>query len=451
MREDWSTLRKLMFQRMAAGGSLKEYEAEGNPVSFKTNVAKPLSGFTIPFLPVQSGTGDPSPSNVRPISGWTGLTAWRTGKNLLNPALLKDQSGWNTFGIKVKPNTQYTASTTKPKNNGLAIYFNDSAMDGGSSAHGLSNEQAVTITSTADGFVYISQRKASGDASFADFNFQIEEGSTASPYTPYVGQSYPVTFPATGKNLLNPAYRFGAGSTIRYYQSNSQEDRLHLKAGQTYVFSASVTVAQLTLYENVNTVVATAYSRPLVYTPTEDKYVWVEFFFTNSAIPEGGLSAINCQGEKGDTATAYEPYTNTVYGGTVYPLDGRMLVEWASNSLRWGDGTYRTGDENYVRKTYYGDIMFDTAGGGTGICNVGIKAWTDSIEFPHFYVGGGGLAFQVVLPTGTSEDFEFVICAKLATPYEIPLDPITIQTLLGDNVIWTDTNGSNTIKYKKKG
>ena len=34
--------------------------------------------------PVQSGTGDPSPDNVRPISGWTGANITRTGKNLLD-------------------------------------------------------------------------------------------------------------------------------------------------------------------------------------------------------------------------------------------------------------------------------------------------------------------------------------------------------------------------------
>ena len=34
--------------------------------------------------PVQSGSGDPSPSNIRPISGWTGCNVTRAGKNLLS-------------------------------------------------------------------------------------------------------------------------------------------------------------------------------------------------------------------------------------------------------------------------------------------------------------------------------------------------------------------------------
>lgn len=39
--------------------------------------------------PVQSGSGDPSPDNVRPISGWTGVELTRCGKNLLPPAVEK--------------------------------------------------------------------------------------------------------------------------------------------------------------------------------------------------------------------------------------------------------------------------------------------------------------------------------------------------------------------------
>ena len=68
-REDLTPIRKLLIMHAIAGGTpLNEYEIEGNPVAFNTNVAKPLSTFTIPFVSIQSGTGDPSTENVRPIS-----------------------------------------------------------------------------------------------------------------------------------------------------------------------------------------------------------------------------------------------------------------------------------------------------------------------------------------------------------------------------------------------
>ena len=74
-------IRKLLLMHVAAGGKLTEYTVTGNPVSFDTNVAKPLSECLLSFAPVQSGTGDPSPDNVRSITGWSGGTAWRTGVN----------------------------------------------------------------------------------------------------------------------------------------------------------------------------------------------------------------------------------------------------------------------------------------------------------------------------------------------------------------------------------
>lgn len=44
----------------------------------------PVKDLTIGIEPVQSGSGDPGPENVRPISGWTGANVTRTGANIAN-------------------------------------------------------------------------------------------------------------------------------------------------------------------------------------------------------------------------------------------------------------------------------------------------------------------------------------------------------------------------------
>ena len=59
-----------------------EESASGAVVSFKTDVSK-LKECVVSIEPVQSGSGDPSPDNVRPISGWSAVNVTRTGKNLL--------------------------------------------------------------------------------------------------------------------------------------------------------------------------------------------------------------------------------------------------------------------------------------------------------------------------------------------------------------------------------
>lgn len=50
--------------------------ASGDVVTFRGGVNAPLKQLTIHIEPVQSGTGDSSPYNVRPISGWTEVKAW---------------------------------------------------------------------------------------------------------------------------------------------------------------------------------------------------------------------------------------------------------------------------------------------------------------------------------------------------------------------------------------
>ena len=45
----------------------------GNPITFKSCSEVLASEALVTFAPKQSGTGDPSPSNIRPISGWDGL------------------------------------------------------------------------------------------------------------------------------------------------------------------------------------------------------------------------------------------------------------------------------------------------------------------------------------------------------------------------------------------
>ena len=52
--------------------------------SFNDGTANPMPSLEISIEPVQSGSGDPSPSNVRPISGWSGADVTRCGVNLFD-------------------------------------------------------------------------------------------------------------------------------------------------------------------------------------------------------------------------------------------------------------------------------------------------------------------------------------------------------------------------------
>ena len=58
--------------------------ASGAIASFPDGMAAPAKDITIRIEPVQSGSGDPSPTNVRPISGWTGANIQHAGKQLMD-------------------------------------------------------------------------------------------------------------------------------------------------------------------------------------------------------------------------------------------------------------------------------------------------------------------------------------------------------------------------------
>ena len=87
MFSERSWIQKLLFLKaaLAGGGSAIERTAIGNPLTFQTDLARPLKSLLIPFTPVQSGTGDPSPQNIRPIVPWNGLKVYHSGADTSNP------------------------------------------------------------------------------------------------------------------------------------------------------------------------------------------------------------------------------------------------------------------------------------------------------------------------------------------------------------------------------
>ena len=81
MDRDLLDLETLMMLRGIKGKAI-EAQATGNPLTFQTDLARPLKSLLIPFTPKQSGSGDPSPQNIRPIVAWDGVKVFGGGKNI---------------------------------------------------------------------------------------------------------------------------------------------------------------------------------------------------------------------------------------------------------------------------------------------------------------------------------------------------------------------------------
>lgn len=183
------------------------FTAEGNPVTCTPVEGYPLS-VQANWEPRQEGTGDPSPENIRPITGLDEVQVTRCGKNLLNPENVTTHSG--AYGLTVtyegenilhivgKPNNPdngdlpFTVAKTLDyslSGKGLLVTaFNLSGNLTAVSAYGLrtSTEKAIAIIAYLDNTVTY------------DARIQLAVGvENLTTYAPYTGTAATLTMPET--------------------------------------------------------------------------------------------------------------------------------------------------------------------------------------------------------------------------------------------------------------
>jgi len=192
--------------------------ASGSIASFPDGADSiPMKDVLVHIEPVQAGSGDPSPDNVRPITGWTGAKVTRTGKNLLPSYAIGQQRTENgitatanadgsityvgtstgTFwglgdsaSIWVKAGT-YTLSAR----NNTDISINIVNAVTGSLIDRVTGSDSKVITFANDKKIYYITTILSGKTIDTTATYQLELGSTATDYEPYHADTYDITFP----------------------------------------------------------------------------------------------------------------------------------------------------------------------------------------------------------------------------------------------------------------
>jgi len=175
--------------------------------NFVTDVVAPLKECKVYFSPVQEGEGDPSPENVRAISGWTGVEIYRTGKNMLDTATSDEiienwplvRPAYQKSIEKLPTNLDFTlqANVTKDLGQNISncrLYMNGALISGKfiNTATPL-GVHTVTNKPDADGAFTISHNYLGFDSYGATFNnMQLELGTTATDYEPYSGTTLPI-------------------------------------------------------------------------------------------------------------------------------------------------------------------------------------------------------------------------------------------------------------------
>lgn len=344
-------------------------------VSFTTNVIRPVK-VTCEFSPVQEGTGDPSPDNVRPISGWTGVSIYDYGVNLFNKEDLEsninhyisDGGNFRTPGsgnwrvsnyIPIIGGMVYTignmqrASSTAPS---MCWYTADKTYITNTKYLTATTEKVVTAPDNA-AFVRLSV-----DYTMIDL-CQLEFGQQATQYRSFAGTTLPITFtdPSTG----DPLTVYGGELTIN---EDGSADLVSEWAIKEYDGSSD----ESWLYE-----LAKGY--PNFYVPRPSDMI-------------AGITIDTIDGMRSNMLNLFR------VGRIV--VDGRITIT-----------------EGYVNFTI-GNLL--------GINNLSdYLSWLENNNLQWMY--------------------------KLATPQTYHFDNIgQLKTLIGENVIWSDTNGINTAEYWNK-
>lgn len=177
--------------------------AEGNPIVISDGGNNlPVQSMIINFAPVQTA-GTPSSTNPIEISGWTGLDVHHTLKNLTNIKQLISAPGGTFEGfvfkhilkIKVKPNTDYTLSSTSSGALNV-LYFNGT----NSQYVGVNASNPRTQNSGSSGILtlLLYDRENIADYENETIQIQLEEGTSATEIKLTDDHIYPITWSSYG-------------------------------------------------------------------------------------------------------------------------------------------------------------------------------------------------------------------------------------------------------------
>ena len=206
----------------SASGSIASFSDGGDNL--------PMKSLKVNIVPKQSGSGDPSPTNIRAISGWDSVAVEQSGKNLFNPNLVvgpayvvnadgsikvtaSDARGWSELNpIPIKAGT-YTFSWLGYSNGAVSTI--KLSTDGYTTDYYLTaGTPRRTITMAEDGYFKI-KVGTSASSYPVTVKLQLEVGSTATDYEPYEGETITTNLGQTvyggeldvvsGKLVLNKA------------------------------------------------------------------------------------------------------------------------------------------------------------------------------------------------------------------------------------------------------
>ena len=209
---------------------------DNNLVSCKSAAKVPFDSLKVEFAPVQSGSGDPSPSNVRPINGWTGVNVSHCGKNLYNSTLYPVTNGYWISSANGGADTSYAtnfASTltyipfagfdgktltlnkrSGGNNPGIAFYSGTTTNTFISGVKNNNETAGTPMTFTVPNGTKYMRFTVPKDAT----DIQIEVGSATTTYEPYTSTTYPVSWQSEAGTVYGGYVDLMSGVLIKEWE-----------------------------------------------------------------------------------------------------------------------------------------------------------------------------------------------------------------------------------------
>ena len=183
-------------------GLIEETVASAPVASFSDGMkAYPLKELSLSINPTQSGSGDPSPDNIRPISGVSSVNAYRTGKNLLDKSIGKiDSNRYIAFGVD-------NFSDTTPNGN---LYLKEGTYTFSVSGENSTNWETFAVYDETNTRIILSYNRktfsftintegafkilliisSENFVSWDNYDIQLERNASETAYEPYTGNTY---------------------------------------------------------------------------------------------------------------------------------------------------------------------------------------------------------------------------------------------------------------------
>lgn len=218
-------------------------------------VCRPMAGYPLEVVShiqsAQSGSGDPSPDNIRPITGQTAIRMWRGGKNLFDghwePGYIiiegadkgKDVANSNairTGFIPIIPGQNYFI--TLPKGNWYPVLLDKNKENG---RYAGLRKSSFPITANDDE-CYLRLANL-GDTEIPS-QVQIELGSAATEYEPYRGTEFTLEL---GQTVYGGTFNWAAGELTVTHQSITVDGSGNFISGASSYNKAASTNRYLTV------------------------------------------------------------------------------------------------------------------------------------------------------------------------------------------------------------